>query len=165
MQEKFISYTEELNAIDYLEKTATYLSSIKNNIQNWKWVFISLHGALYVFSLIVARGTSDTSVLQGNWVIGIWDALNECVKKGVLDDEDIEKECLKRFVKEFRGGFEHYSPGIWCIQESGLKRITSCVFDILNKLISSNSYFHYEVGEKERLELALNKIKEELQAT
>lgn len=161
--QKFISYTEELNAIDYLEKTATYLFSIRNNIEDWKWVFISLHGALYSFAIIVARGVSDIDVIRGNRVIGVWSALKECVKKGVLINEDIEEECLKRFIEEFRGGFEHYKPGFWSIQESGLRKITKCVFEIVCKLIISHSHFNYDVGEKERLELSLSKIKEELQ--
>jgi hypothetical protein len=162
MQEKFVSYTEELNAIDYFEKTAIYLSSIRNNIQDWKWVFISLHGAIYALAIIVARGTNDVSVLQGNRVIGTRDALKKCVEKGALSNEDIERECLGRLIKEFRGGFEHYAPGVWSIQESGLRKITKCVFDVACKLLNSHSHFHYEIGENKRLELALNKIEKEL---
>ncbi|WNB93410.1 hypothetical protein [Bacillus sp. NEB1478] len=56
--------TNELdNAIDYLEKAAFYFN---NRVDNYwfKWMIISLHGALYGFGVCAIKGTSTERVLE-----------------------------------------------------------------------------------------------------
>lgn len=160
---KFISFTIELNGIDYLEKTFNYLRSVRTNPQDWKWIFISLHGAIYSFAIAVASGTSDTSVIgQSGKIIGIWKALKKCVAMGKLSKEDVSSKDFQEFISEFRNGFAHPKPGTWSIGASGLPRMTSSAFSVVKKLASSHSHFHYESGEKERLEESLAGIEEQL---
>ena len=45
----FWRFPEESNAIDYLEKTVVFIKAAKDNPQEWKWVSIAIHGALYGF--------------------------------------------------------------------------------------------------------------------
>jgi hypothetical protein len=56
--------TNELdNAIDYLEKAAYYFNNRDDNYW-FKWMIISLHGALYGFSVCAIKGTSTERVLE-----------------------------------------------------------------------------------------------------
>lgn len=56
MKSKYIKFTEESNSIDYLEKACFYIQSIKTKPTNWKWVILSLHGALYGFMICALFG-------------------------------------------------------------------------------------------------------------
>lgn len=165
MEDKLVSYTEELNAIDFLEKTDFYLKSSIYNPQDWKWVFIALHGALYTIALIAARGTNDSSVIEKDGkVIGFWKALRRCVQLGFLTEVDVQQKELSIFTKDLRGGFEHYSPGIWAIQSAGLPRISNTIIEVIEKLLNSRIHVHYGDGEKERLDLVLLSIDETLRS-
>jgi hypothetical protein len=60
MNKDFIIRTDELdNAIDYLEKAAFYYNNREDN--HWfKWLVISLHGALYGFGVCAVKGTNPS---------------------------------------------------------------------------------------------------------
>lgn len=56
--------TDELdNAIDYLEKAAFYFNNRDDNYW-FKWLMISLHGALYGFGVCAVKGISNERVLE-----------------------------------------------------------------------------------------------------
>jgi hypothetical protein len=53
--------TNELeNAIDYLEKAAEFFTD-KNDKHRFKWLMISLHGALYSFGICNTKGTNASN--------------------------------------------------------------------------------------------------------
>ncbi|MDE3838645.1 hypothetical protein C0966_04480 [Bacillus methanolicus] len=60
MEDKLILRTNELdNAIDYLEKAAYYFNN-RNDSHWFKWLMISLHGALYGFGVCAIKGTNPS---------------------------------------------------------------------------------------------------------
>lgn len=57
--------TDELdNAIDYLEKAASYFNNRDKNNYWFKWLMISLHGALYGFAVCAVKGIKIERVLE-----------------------------------------------------------------------------------------------------
>lgn len=61
---EYILRTNELeNAIDYLEKASFYYNS-RDDSYWFKWLMISLHGALYGFGVCAIKGTSTERVLE-----------------------------------------------------------------------------------------------------
>lgn len=65
MQENSINFTEEINAIDYLDKARYFLALVKQDPINWKWVILALHGALYGFAICALRGAHNDLVYRG----------------------------------------------------------------------------------------------------
>jgi len=65
--------TEQINAIDYLEKTNYFIQKTNKEKIAWKWVVLSLHGALYGFAICALRGN--------NPYIHTVEEKKECVKK------------------------------------------------------------------------------------
>jgi len=61
---KWIRFDEITNALDYLEKCFTFLLTVKNEPQNWKWVVITLHSALYGFAISACKGMNSESVVS-----------------------------------------------------------------------------------------------------
>ncbi|WP_416731358.1 hypothetical protein [Fictibacillus sp. JL2B1089] len=64
MNSDLILRTNELeNAIDYLEKVTYYFSNRSDDYW-FKWLMISLHGALYGFGVCAIKGTSSERVIE-----------------------------------------------------------------------------------------------------
>ncbi len=57
-QEKYLSLTEETNALDYLEHAYQSVIETEKKKMAWKWVIIALHGALYGFAICALKGTN-----------------------------------------------------------------------------------------------------------
>lgn len=55
---KVLAITTETNAIDYLEKSYYFICQTVERPYAWKWVAISLHGALYGFAVSALIGPS-----------------------------------------------------------------------------------------------------------
>ncbi|PGY51506.1 hypothetical protein [Priestia megaterium] len=57
MNEQIVYRTDELeNAIDYLEQAANFFENVENP-HRFKWLMISLHGALYGFGVCAIKGS------------------------------------------------------------------------------------------------------------
>ncbi|WP_132005305.1 hypothetical protein [Mesobacillus foraminis] len=64
MNDKYILSTNELeNAIDYLDKAAYYFNN-RDDKYWFKWLMISLHGALYGFGVCAVKGIVPERVLE-----------------------------------------------------------------------------------------------------
>jgi len=61
---KWLRFTEEDNALDYLEKASFYISQTEKDKKSWKWVILCLHGALYGFSICAIKGTNPDRVID-----------------------------------------------------------------------------------------------------
>jgi hypothetical protein len=59
---KWLRFTEETNALDYLEKAYFFIRETEYNRTAWKWVILSLHGALYGFAICALKGTNPERV-------------------------------------------------------------------------------------------------------
>jgi hypothetical protein len=79
IEEKWISFKEETNALDYLRRTCQFIRETEDRPRSWKWVMIGLHGALYGFAVSACHGTSTETVTNDrDYLIGFWDALEKC---------------------------------------------------------------------------------------
>jgi len=63
---KCLRLSEETNALDYLEQVYHYIRQTKTNVIAWKWVILTLHGALYGFAICACKGTNPDNVTQEN---------------------------------------------------------------------------------------------------
>jgi hypothetical protein len=117
---KYVRFSERENALDYLEKACAALQRIHRRPEEWKWVVIGIHGALYGFAICVLRGTNREMVTQGSRrrLIAFDEALRRCQKpehvtfythsKALTLTED-QKDAI-RFLKNVRNQIEHYIP-------------------------------------------------------
>jgi hypothetical protein len=62
---KWIRFTEETNALDYLERAGEFIKQTESNPSAWKWVILALHGALYGFAIAACKHTDYQSVVRG----------------------------------------------------------------------------------------------------
>ena len=57
LENSILTMNEKGNAIDYLAMAVRALVELRNNPYAWKWVLISLHGAIYGFAVCAAKHT------------------------------------------------------------------------------------------------------------
>ena len=80
---KWLRFTEEDNALDYSEKAFFHISQTEKDKKSWKWVILSLHGALYGFAICAIKSTNPDRVTYTTKkgkvkLISFDDALNRC---------------------------------------------------------------------------------------
>jgi hypothetical protein len=120
---KWYRTNEKENAIDYLETAAVFIAGSRRH--KWKWVMITLHGALYGAAILAIVGTDPDSVLKGKKLISMWEALRRCEndaymfrsagsKRLVISDG--ERSSINKLSDAFRNSFEHFTPKLWSIQ-------------------------------------------------
>jgi hypothetical protein len=61
---QWLRLTEETNSLDYLEKTHLFIKQTEKDHTAWKWVILSLHGALYGFAICALKGTDPERVID-----------------------------------------------------------------------------------------------------
>jgi hypothetical protein len=152
-KEKWLRLSEEKNAIDYLEKAAIFIKSVSENYNDWKWVIIGLHGALYGFAIAACRGTDSRSVVtKKGHLISFWQALKRCQdpnhmkmlihSKHLILTEN-QKESIEALKSEFRNEFEHFKPKGWSIEIHGMPEIAIDVLEVIRFLaLETNTYVH-----------------------
>jgi hypothetical protein len=62
---KYVRLSEGGNALDYLEKAYAALQGVQHRPEEWKWVVIGLHGALYGFAICALQGSNWEMVTEG----------------------------------------------------------------------------------------------------
>jgi hypothetical protein len=161
-KEKWLRLSEEKNAVDYLEKAAIFIKSVSENNNDWKWVIIGLHGALYGFAVAACRGTDSRSVLtKKGRLISFWQALKRCQdpnhmkmlihsKHLVLTKNQIES--IEAFKSEFRNEFEHFKLKGWSIEIHGMPEIAIDVLKAIRFLaLETNTYVHLDEESRNRV--------------
>jgi hypothetical protein len=126
MNARFLRLTAELNALDYFEKAVSFIHESRNSDLAWKWVAISLHGALYGFAVSSCYGADCTSVLEGkrkNHLIGFDEAIRRCEegcdgRRLVLSAD--ERKSLNDLKRLLRDDFEHFHPRASSIMLHGI---------------------------------------------
>ena len=150
---KYLSFSEETNALDYLELAADFIKKTPDNVNAWKWVVISLHGALYGFAVAAARGTDYENILRKNgYLLGFWKVLNKCqdpnhmrmlINSKHLELTDSQSESIETLVKWLRNKFQHFKPGFWSIEIHGMPQIAIDVLEVIRFLArETNTYVH-----------------------
>ena len=61
---KYLSLSEETNALDYLELAGAFIKKTPDNVTAWKRVVISLHGTFYGFAVAASRGANYENILS-----------------------------------------------------------------------------------------------------
>jgi len=122
MKEVYLRFTEEINAFDYLEKSYYFIKKASRDKYAWKWVALSLHGALYGFAVCACRGTSDIGIVYENKkkikrLISFNKALEKCQNPEVMKMTICSKwlvltksqeESIRQLKECLRNKFEHY---------------------------------------------------------
>lgn len=162
-KEKWLRLSEEKNAIDYLGKAAFFIKSVSENYNDWKWVIIGLHGALYGFAIAACRGTDSRSVVtKRGRLISFWQALKRCQdpnnmkmlihSKHLILTEN-QKESIEAFKSVFRNEFEHFKPKGWSIEIHGMPEIAIDVLEVIRFLaLETNTYVHLNEDDRNLVE-------------
>jgi hypothetical protein len=146
---KYIKYTEQLNALDYLEKSFCFLKSVEKYPQNWKWVIITIHSAIYGFSISASRGLNSESVVAKNKkgydkLITFGKALERCQNPNLMsvninyeyfEFTEQQKGSLNWLQNIFRNNFEHFKPKVWLIEIHDMPLMILDCLDVLRLLI------------------------------
>ncbi len=154
-------FTTETNAADNLEKALYFLGNVKQCPEDWKWVIICCHSALYGFAVHVASGSNDSSVVNttksGNKrLISFGEALKICkgsegARQALILSND-EEESINILQNEFRNNFEHFNPCSWSIEVSGFPQDIKNIINVTKRVVFDiNFYNHIHGKERERL--------------
>lgn len=164
-----ISFTQETNALDYLEKAYFFTSKIYEDEYAWKWIVLALHGALYGFAVSACRGTNNLGVEKNGWLISFDDALKKCQDSELMNMTVISKpliltsqqqESINFMKKELRNSFEHYIPMTWGILVEGLHQVMIDILDVIYFLaLETGNYVNLDVEQQKRVKFCVNNSK------
>ncbi len=169
MPERWARFDTESNAIDSLEKTASFLRTVKDNHEDWKWVVVSSFSSLYGFAIQVAKGSDDRCVIEVSKkgrekLITFGKALKICKQsigaRSALDTSKSEDNSIEIIQNEFRNNFEHFNPGSWSIEVSGFPDHILNIVNVIERLaLEHNFYSHINESQKSNLKYVLAECK------
>ena len=160
---KWLSLSKETNALDYLERAADFIKETPKNVRAWKWVVISLHGALYGFAVAAARGTNyETVQTKKGRLLGFWEILNKCQDpnhmKMLMDSQHLElsdrqKKSINLLKKHLRNEFEHFKPRGWSIEIHGMPQIAIDILEVIHFLaLKTQTYVNLNMQEEQLID-------------
>ncbi|HEY7874050.1 MAG TPA: hypothetical protein VIG64_02900 [Actinomycetota bacterium] len=157
MNESF-ELSEESNALDYLEKTLSFLRQVEeHDLVAWKWVMISIHGAIYGFGVAAARGTNWDAVTyvrndQSRALKGFDEILKLCENpthmRMLVDSKPLQltaeqRKSIEYLKDQLRNEFQHFLPRHWVLFVEGLPRITYRALEVVHYLaLETRTYVH-----------------------
>ena len=155
---KYLSLSEETNALDYLDRAAAFIKKTPENAKAWKWVVISLHGSLYGFAVAASRGTDYEKILtKKGYLLGFWKVLNKCqdsnhmrmlINSKHLELTNSQSKSIETLVKWLRNKFQHFKPGLWSIEIHGMPRIAIDVLEVI-RFLARETHTHIKLSKKE----------------
>ena len=166
IREKWLQFTAETNALDYLERAGKFIQKTESDIKAWKWVIISLNGALYGFAICACRSTDYENIIRRTkkgieQLISLDDALRICQDRewmGTLYGgkplilTENQKYSIKMLKKTLRNKFEHFKPRGWSIEIHGLPDISMDILDIIRFLaVGTFRYQHLNQSQRRRI--------------
>jgi hypothetical protein len=172
---KYVRFSEEMNGVDYLEMAYEAIQRLPRSRKAWKWVVISLHGALYSFAICAIKGTDWTRVakLDTRRLIPFDEAIKRCqttewttqyVRSRPVRLTDDQKDAI-RFLKGIRNQLEHYRPLAWKIEEHGLVTSTITGLDVVRALVFDTGNVRLDAAQQHTADVCIRKGKQLLQAT
>jgi len=179
IKEKYLRLTEETNALDYLERAGQFIKEAATDPKAWKWVILSLHGALYGFAISAAKGSDYQSVVKTTKkgrerLITLDEALAMCQDEkwmgtlygGVaLNLTASQKDSIRRMKETLRNNFEHYIPGGWSIEIHGFPRISIDILDVIRFLaVEAIRYQHLSQAQRKKIKSVIFQSKKILKA-
>lgn len=162
----YLRLTEEANALDYLNRAGEFINQAMTDENAWKWVVLSLHGALYGFAIVACKGSDYQSTVEitkkgHERLITLDEALERCrdarwmgtLYGGVaLNLSASQEDSIRRLKETLRNRFEHYIPGGWSIELHGLPRISMDVLDVIHFLtIETFRYQHLNQTQRRKI--------------
>lgn len=162
-QIEFVSYDEEANALDYLNKLHFFITNSRTDKSYWKWSILAMHAVLYAFTVISLTHTdgrffitkaknknakkkplSDTDRDEVH-LINLLEAIDYCQdtsKTNFLGNEQIilsenELKSIKQ-INYIRNEFQHYIPKLWDIEIKFLRKLLFDGLGICKKIIDAN---------------------------
>jgi len=166
IREKWLRFTAETNALDFLERAGRFIQQTESDTKAWKWVILSLHGALYGFAICACRSTDYGNIIHKTKkgverLISLDDALRICQDgewMGTLSGgkplelNESQIYSIKKLKKSLRNNFEHYIPKGWSIEIHGLPGIAMDILDIIRFLaVETFRYQHLSQSQRRRI--------------
>jgi hypothetical protein len=180
IEEEYLRFTEESNALDYLEKTIEFIRHVETNPTDWKWAIISLHGSLYSFLICALKGTNPDNVLickkkEKPRLISFPDALKRCqdesymvmtVNSKTLQVSPDQERSIGFIHEHFRNAFAHYQPCLWSIELHGMPKIVMDGLDVVRFVsLETGNYIHLTAEDRNKIETLVTEGKEFLENT
>lgn len=166
IKEKYLRFSEETNALDYLERAGEFIKATSSDPKAWKWVILSLHGALYGFAISACKGSDYETVVKKTKkgherLITLDEALTMCQDEKwmgtlhgglALNLSNSQKDSIRRLKATLRNNFEHYIPGGWSIEMHGFPRISMDILDVIRFLaVDTFRYQHLNQAQRKKI--------------
>lgn len=171
MQGNWLHLDETENAIDFLEATARFVETIPDETK-WKWVSISLHGALYGFAICAIQGTCPNRVTYKEKgeikLISICKALKRCqdqrwmgqyTNSKVLTLSDDENWAIENLRATLRNNFAHFKPKSWSLEITPMPDIVSHVLRVIEFLALESGNTMLDDEQVDRIKRAIKRIR------
>jgi hypothetical protein len=177
IREKWLRFTAETNALDFLERAGQFIQQTEFDIKAWKWVILSLHGALYGFAICACRSTNLENIIHRTKngierLITLDKALLICQDKEWMGTlycgrplilTARQKYSIKMLKKSLRNNFEHFKPKGWSIEIHGLPGIAIDILDIIRFLaVETFRYQHLNQSQRRRIKSIIFQSKKRL---
>ncbi|MCM3179736.1 hypothetical protein [Cytobacillus horneckiae] len=159
------------NAIDFLEQAAIYHKDYEFT-HRFKWVCISLHGALYGFAVNSVSGTNPLETIFKNtnketnkwYLLELMNILKLCKNPDLIQvvngkalelTEHQEKAIVT--LNEYRNNFSHFGANGYSVIGS-LDYVVSPVLEVIRFLGIESNNILYLPNQKQRVEQALSSL-------
>jgi len=163
---EYTRFSEESNALDYLEKTIEFIHRAEANPTDWKWVILALHGALYGFMICALKGTDPDRVVRTNKkrekrLISFSQALEYCqdpqhmnmtTSSQVLCLTHHQRCSIDVMQEYYRNAFAHYQPCLWSVELHVLPEFVIDGLEVARFLaLETGNYIHLTAQDCERI--------------
>lgn len=160
--------------MDFLEEARRFIERAEAQPSAWKWVTISLHGALYGFAVAACRGTTNDRVVKvtrtgREQLVTIGDALRMCQDPIVMGTlaigkalvmTDSQKESVKALTQIFRNRFEHHIPGDWTFFVDDFPPMCRDVLEVIRRLVRETGHvLLWRDGQSEKFDYLLSECR------
>ena len=165
LKPKWLEFSEEINALDDLEKAYFFIQQTIQDRKAWKWVILCVYSAMYGFAICALKGTNPDRVIiktkKRDRLINFAEAIDRCqnplhmnmtVTSRYLQLNDEQKYSIKKISKEFRNNFVHYIPKSWRIEVSGMPAIVRDCLEVIRFLaLDTGNYIHLTKNQQRRV--------------
>lgn len=175
MNQSWLRLSEEKNALDYLRRAKDFLGQVEDDKTAWKWVVLSLHGALYGFAICALKGTTSENVTRdrsNDYLIKFDTAIERCqdssymdmtANSKVLELSESQKEAIDNLSNLYRNNIVHYTPKLWAIGIKGLEDMAVEVLDPIEFLaLRSGNYIHLDSDQQQEVKSIIDDMQETL---
>ncbi|KWW20290.1 hypothetical protein AS888_19320 [Peribacillus simplex] len=163
------------NAIDFLEQAGSYYRKYGYN-HRFKWVCISLHGALYGFAVTYVKSGNPLDTIFKNteketskWrLLSIMEILKLCKKEELIQSvngkvlvlTEKQKIAIER-LNEYRNSFSHFGASGYSVIGT-IDEIVEPVLEVIRYLILESNRIICSSNKKVKIERTLSSFENEV---